>query len=96
MNPQTFQLDPKSPLICPYCAQHIIHAAGITPGHSGTIRKDQLFVCASCGQASIVGDSNLQQLTKEKFDTLPSNVQKALGAIVNTLQDMNVSKTQVN
>lgn len=96
MNPQPFQTDPNSPLICPYCAQRIIQAAGVTPGHSGTIRKDQLFVCASCGQASIVGDSNLEHLTKERFDLLQPNVQKALASIKATLFDMSVKQSDLN
>ena len=96
MNPQPFQLDPNSPLICPYCGQRIITAAGVTPGHSGTIRKDQLFVCASCGNAAIVGDSNLEQLSREKFEGLPANVQKALQAIIGTLHDSQVKTTPMN
>lgn len=96
MNPTTFQTDKNDPLICPSCHQKIIQAAGVTPGHSGQIRKGGLFVCASCGAASIVGDSNLENLTKEKFDTLPSNVQQALSGIIHTLQDLQVKQTDLN
>lgn len=96
MNPQTFQTDPKDPLVCPSCHQKIIQAAGVTPGHSGQIRKGQLFVCASCGNASIVGDSNLEPLTQEKFNALPTNVQQALNGIIGTLKDMSVTQTDLN
>jgi len=96
MNPSPFHVDPKSPLICPCCGQTIIQCAGVTPGHSGTVGKGQLFVCASCGQCSIVGDSNLENLSKDKFDTLPSHVQKALSAVVQTLRDTEVKTTDLN
>ena len=44
----------------------------------------------------MVADSNLENLTKEKFDALPSNVQQALSGIVSTLRDMSVTKSDLN
>lgn len=96
MNPTTFNTDKNDPLVCPSCHQKIIQAAGVTPGHSGQIRKSQLFVCASCGNASIVGDSNLEPLTQDKFNALPTNVQQALNGIIHTLQDLQVKQTDLN
>lgn len=96
MNPPQFKIDPLNPLICPACGQKIIQAVGVTPGHSGQIRKSQIFLCASCGNASIVGDSNLEPLTQEKFNALPTNVQQALNGIIGTLKDMSVTNTDLN
>lgn len=96
MNPKTFDTDKSDPLVCPSCQQKIIQAAGVTPGHSGSIRKGGLFVCASCGNASIVGDSKLEPLTQEKFNALPTNVQQALNGIIGTLKDMSVTNTELN
>lgn len=96
MNPTQFSTDSANPLICPSCHQKIVQAAGVTPGHSGTIRKNQIFICASCGNASIVGDSNLENLTKSKFDALPTNVKQAISGVVRTLQDMSTKTTDLN
>lgn len=96
MNPQTFNTDSKTPLVCPSCGQKIIQAAGVTPGHSGTIRKGALFVCASCGAVSMVGDSNLEAMTQQKFKELPANVQQALQGIVGTLRDLSVTNKDLN
>ncbi len=96
MNPQPFQTDAKDPLICPNCHQKIMQAAGVTPGHSGTIRKGSVFICASCGSASLVGDSNLEEMTQAKFKALPANVQQAIQGIVGTLRDASVTQTDLN
>lgn len=85
-----FNTDSQDPLICPYCQQKIIQAAGVTPGHSGTIRKDQLFVCASCGNLSKVGDFNLQMISDEEFHKLPQHIQEAVDGIISTLKDTSV------
>ncbi len=89
-----FKTDDKDPLICPYCNQKIIQAAGVTPGHSGTIRKDQLFVCASCGHLSKVGDFNLQMISDEEFHKLPTHIQQAVAGIVGTLKDESVKDSR--
>ena len=96
MNPTAFETAKTNPLICPHCNQKIIQAAGVTPGHSGTIRKNQVFICASCGTASLVGDSNLIPISRERFKQLPSNVQAAIGGIIQTLKDTNVTTTDLN
>lgn len=96
MNPNQFKTDERDPLICPNCKQKIIAAAGITPGHSGTIRKGGVFICASCGQASLVGDSQLEPITESKFKTLPSQVQEAIRGVIQTLRDVNVTQTDLN
>ena len=85
-----FNTDNKDPLVCPYCNQKIIQAAGVTPGHSGTIRKDQLFVCASCGHLSRVGDFNLQIISDEEFRSMPAHIQMAVDGIVKTITDKTV------
>ena len=86
-----FNTDNKDPLICPYCNQRIIQAAGVTPGHSGTIRKDQLFVCASCGHLSRVGDFNLQMISEEEFRSMPVHIQQAVDGIIQTIKDQAVT-----
>jgi hypothetical protein len=96
MNPTPFNTDPRDPLVCPNCRQTIIQAAGVSPGHSGTIRKGGVFICASCGQASLVGDSQLDPITQDKFSKLPTNVQQAIQGIVRTLQDVDVKTTDLN
>ena len=96
MNPTPFTPDPHNPLTCPSCGQQIIQAAGVTPGHSGTIRKGGLFVCVSCGYVSVVGDSNLEKLSKKQFDALPPHVQGALDGILRTLKDQSVTDTELN
>ncbi len=85
-----FNTDNKDPLICPYCSQKIIQAAGVTPGHSGTIRKGGLFVCASCGHLSKVGDFNLQMISDEEFHKLPEHVKQAVTGIIQTITDTSV------
>ncbi len=86
-----FKTDEKDPLVCPYCNQKIISAAGVTPGHSGTIRKDQLFVCASCGNLSKVGDFNLQMISDDEFHKLPAHIQQAVDGIIQTIKDTKVT-----
>ncbi len=84
-----FQTDQD--LQCPYCKQKIIRASGVTPGHSGTIRKHQLFVCASCGHLSKVGDFNLQMISDEDFHKLPPHIQQAVAGILDSLKDNSVN-----
>lgn len=96
MNPKEFKTDPNDPLICPNCHQKIVGAAGVSPGHSGTIRKGGIFICASCGTPSLVGDSQLEPITEQKFKLLPTNVQEAIRGIIQTLKDTNVTATELN
>lgn len=96
MNPQTITLDPKNTLICPSCGSPITAFVGVTPGHSQTVRKGQIFVCSHCSNASVVGDTNLDNLSQEKFNELPDHVKKAIGAVVSTLRDTSVKATDLN
>lgn len=96
MSTNEFKVDQKDPLICPNCHQKIVGAAGVTPGHSGTIRKNQIFICASCGTPSLVGDSNLELINQKKFKELPSNIQAAIQGIISTIHDTNVTQTDLN
>lgn len=95
-SPQSVAIDPLNPLRCPYCAQPFEQFAGVTPGHSNTVRKGQYFICANCGNASVVGDSQLEQLTPERMAQVPDHVKRALGAVSNTLNDMSVRETGRN
>lgn len=95
MNPETVNL-PKDALICPTCATPFVQFAGITPGHSQTVRKGQYFVCAHCSNLSTVGDGNLENVSEEKFKALPRHVQEAINAVVRTIRDTSVKQTDLN
>lgn len=95
MNPETISL-PKDSLVCPSCGTPFIQFAGVTPGHSQTVRKSQYFVCAHCSNLSVVGDSNLEAVSEEKFKALPRHVQEAVSAVVRTLRDTSVKTTDLN
>lgn len=86
--PQVVAVDKLNPLRCPYCGQPFEQFAGVTPGHSNTLRKGQYFVCSTCGNASVLGDSQLEQLTPERMAQVPDHVKQALGSISATLNDM--------
>jgi len=86
-----FNTDNKDPLVCPYCNQRIIQAEGVTPGHSGTIRKNELFICGSCGHLSRVGDFNLQMISDEEFRSMPAHIQVAVDEILKTIRDTSVT-----
>jgi ribosomal protein L37AE/L43A len=96
LNPNEQKLDAKDTLICPSCGSPLTNFAGVTPGHSQVVRKGQIWLCAHCSNASIVGDSNLDNLTKEKFDSLPPHVRQAIGEVVTTLRDTTVKTTDLN
>ena len=90
MNPETINLG-KDELRCPTCSTVFQQFAGVTPGHSQTVRKGQFFVCAHCSNLSVVGDSQLENVTEQKFAQLPRHVQEAVGAIVRTIRDTSVT-----
>lgn len=95
MNPETISLG-KDQLRCPTCGEVFKQFAGVTPGHSQTVRKGAYWVCAHCSNLSVVGDSNLQNVTEEMFKALPRHVQQAVEAIVRTLRDNTVKTTDLN
>ncbi len=95
MNPETIQLG-KDRLICPTCSTPFTQFAGITPGHSQTVRKGAFWVCAHCSNLSVVGDSNLENVSEEKFKALPRHVQEAINAVVRTIRDTSVKQTDLN
>ena len=89
MNPETINLG-KDQLRCPACATQFIQFAGVTPGHSQTVRKGQYFICSHCSSLSTVGDSNLELISTQKFQELPQHVQQAVQAVIGTLRDTSV------
>jgi hypothetical protein len=89
MNPETISLG-KDQLRCPACGTHFIQFAGITPGHSQQVRKGGFFVCAHCANLSIVGDSNLEVISPQKFQELPQHVQQAVQTVIATIRDNSV------
>lgn len=96
MNPETYHIDPKSPLVCPSCGEKILNAAGVTPQHSNTVRKGGIYICAACQAPSVVGDSNLEALTEDRFKLLDKRVQMAVQGIVRTLRDTIGQNTEGN
>lgn len=97
MNAETVSLDPKKyKLVCPGCGTPQTGFAGVTPGHSQTVRKGAFWICANCGHLSRVGDSNLESISKEKFDALPNHIKQAVAAIIKTVKDTGVRTTDLN
>lgn len=93
--PETISLG-KDRLVCPLCGTPFVQFAGVTPGHSQTVRKGQYFVCAHCGGLSQVGDSNLEIISETKFKELPNHIQQAVSAIVTQLKDTTVKDNRGN
>ena len=75
-------------LVCPNCGTPIEHMGAVTPGHSKTVRKGQITVCANCCAPSIVGDSGLEPITEARFKTLDERTQKALTLTVQGVRQM--------
>jgi hypothetical protein len=73
-------------LLCPNCKQAINVAAGVTPGHSGKVKKGGIVICSGCAGPSIVGDSGLEALTKERFQRLDPLTQKSIQAVCKQLR----------
>lgn len=95
MNPETIALG-KDRLVCPLCGTPFIQFAGVTPGHSQTVRKGQYFICAHCGGLSQVGDSALEIISEQKFKGLTNHIQQAVQAIVSQLKDTTVKQSDLN
>jgi len=54
------------------------------------VRKGGFFVCAHCANLSIVGDSNLEVISPQKFQELPQHVQQAVQTVIATIRDNSV------
>ena len=50
---------------------------------SNKLEKGLIFVCSVCANVSVLGDSQLQPLTKEEFDAYPKPKQAAIASTVN-------------
>jgi hypothetical protein len=79
---------PTQSLVCPLCGSPIDNLAGVTPGHSQTVRKGQIVVCNNCINPSIVGDSGLDPLTQEKIAQLTPQTQSALKITLDGLRQI--------
>lgn len=95
-DPQITPYDIKKPLVCPNCKGDIDSAAGITPGHSQQVHKGNIICCANCAAPSIMGDSQLEALTEERFKLLDPRTQRALAIVVNKLKDITAQNQQGN
>lgn len=80
--------NPLQALVCPTCGQSIETMGAVTAGHSPTVKKGQITICAACQNPSMVGDSGLEAITQEKFKQLDPRTQKALKVAIDTLREM--------
>lgn len=95
MNPETINLG-KDQLVCPSCRTPFAQFAGVTPGHSQTVKKGAFWICAHCSNLSVVGDANLENVSEAKFKLLPRHVQEAISAVVRTLRDTSTKTVDLN
>lgn len=62
---------------CAHCNQPMPNRMSMTGGKA-EMRKGMLMVCASCGNVSVLGDTNLHPMTKEEFLRLDMDTRKKL------------------
>lgn len=82
------QFTPTEPLRCAYCGTPISNLAGVTPGHSQTVRKGQIICCVVCCEASIVGESGLELVNEVRLQSLDPQTQRSLKITLDGLREV--------
>lgn len=85
-----------STMKCPNCGLDITTVADVSPNGTRTMHKSKVVICCACSAPSIVGDSGLEQLTKERFDQLDPRTQQAIRVSVEQIRRITAQSAENN